>query len=136
MTKYPGHIEKVRAIGEALEEVIKLTDPIAMAIESPVMARRPNISTILQARMFQHLIDKTHGLYYLGFSEIHPASSRAVVTTKEDRQKGKTKDNVLRRVGERFQISFVGMDRKEAEALADSVTVVLAFLKNLRESHP
>jgi hypothetical protein len=82
--------------------------------------------------MFQHLIDRSAGLYHIGFSEIHPATSRAAVLVRGDNVKGQTKVNVIKRVEERFDIDFSELpERLMREALADAVTVALAFINSV-----
>lgn len=136
---FPDHIAKIVRVGKVFQLFASECGASSAAFELPVVARSPNASTILQARMFQHLVDCATGLYHRGYSEINPATSRSQVLRPGDAKKGKTKEKVVLRVEERFALDLYGLtsgmkeQRKVVEALADAVTVAMSLVARVRD---
>lgn len=135
----PDHLSQVLAIGRAFGEVVATFEPDVVGIELPIPGGSYGTGAkILQARMFQHLVDRSGNLYYRGYSEIAPATSRAEVLLKGDRAKGRTKERIVARVQERTGLDLYGItrgmkgQRLVVESLADAVTVAMALASRVR----
>jgi Holliday junction resolvasome RuvABC endonuclease subunit len=133
-------IEKIRYIGMAYQTALRLMDPTMMAIELPFVPGGQgkkgqffrNKSTIVQARLFQHLIDTSPGHYYQAYSEINNSSAKSAVLQRGDSRK---KESVVKRVIERYDLEFdEEADPKWIQAVCDAIAIATAFVNRSNSS--